>query len=360
MSNKSKILNSEIDFSQGQKVEINTLDENDTHLVQHFLRHYRQQYLNIQNEKGNLQISLENLRNYIKMGDLDQSHIEIQNIEPQIDSNNVLYPEFLLEKARFFLLIKNEFEALKITAEILSKNGVSSLTKMTTCQLRADLYFKIGDLSSAEQNARKAVVESLRFPIASSRFSAIGFLIIILGHQGQLDEASRWLQNLRSLVDGIKQDNVWLDRMLILQRTYFRYYSINGEVHRALGHLSISKELAQWSGEQELVQRCINDGHEQQVLDFAPEIYEKGHLTWIPSISVLLDKANNIFYRLQPESVQVKMLHCILTQVKNSEQMFESIWGLSYDKERHSSLLRTHLYQLRKKIPGLKLVENEK
>lgn len=360
MTPNKRLLDIEEKLARGQKIEIDPLQIEDEAKLQHFFRHYRNQTFYVPDFKIQLSQKIENIRNDLRLRRFDQAASQIEQID--FDEKSILKPEELellaeakIEKCRLFNFRQQISEALELSESLLHDYYLSSLSRTTVHQLRADMFLKKADFENAENSARLAAQESLKFPLASNRFSSLSFLAITKAHRGLEDEALMLIDELIQEVQLISQDSIWADRMLTVQRGRFRAFQVLGHKDEMLSALNSATLLARWCEHQETLARCQADLLLLQSKNLNMVLNESqppDQFTWHSELKVLFDWQRRTIYRFEEQSIQAKILDLWFSGVHDFGVIFTKIWKMPYNKERHGNLIRTHFYKLRKKIPG--------
>ncbi|MFN9068791.1 MAG: hypothetical protein ACK5V3_16310, partial [Bdellovibrionales bacterium] len=136
MSDAKRFLKLESEMAQDSKIQIQANQPEDTALLHHFLRHYRGQVTPMGPQSSDLFLALERIRKLIKLGQSKEAEEQFQLIENAIIGGD-LHSEFLLEKLRLLKMQNKNFEALSLSAQMITEMHLTPLTKMTVHQLRA-------------------------------------------------------------------------------------------------------------------------------------------------------------------------------------------------------------------------------
>lgn len=302
--------------------------------------------------------TLENIRNLIKSGALSEAKSEIQSLNNGKDLSAELKSELILEQCRSLIYENKFFEALEASSKYFAFGCQNEISNLTMHQLRSDIYYKLGNYTEALENAQTAAKLAEKNPMASSATSAFVFLAMIYTELEQKDEALHTLKKVESYLDKVEQTELWIDRQMIFQRGQFKVYQKLKQWPQALTALHLAKELAQFTRQEKILEKCLGDildVHEHMLnTNFKFNRIERDHLVLLADLQLLLDTKNNKAHRFYKKPIQSKILRFILDGITDQQIIFESIWGFKFKKELHASLLRTHLYQLRKIIPDLR------
>lgn len=353
-SSTKKYLKNEANLASGKKIIIDPSNSDDSATVQHFVRHYRKESIHIKNESTNESNLLENIRNFIKYNQLK----EAENAIEQLDLNYIseeLKPEFHLESARLFLFQSQYIKSLEFTAKVICHPLASNLTRVTAHQLNADIYLRLDDLYGAEENALIAVKSSKKFKLLSSRFTSLGFLAVIQNLMNKKLDLEKTIEIFQKEISMIQNIDTWIDRSVYLYRTLYRIHLHNNDLDISYKNLTYAHLFSQVSLNINVLKQCETDLLQFDKKNDIPNQYIKfiNHYFWVPELKMIGSTENNKIVRFKENSRRSQILNLIFENQLEFDYIFESIWKMNYNKDKHSNLVRNHLFLINKEWPGL-------
>ncbi len=210
-------------------------------------------------------------------------------------------------------------------------------------------HYSLGQFSQAEEHLTKSMDFLEFFPFARSAFVAGAHLIKLKSELKKFNEAQSVITFLEKKCKQVDQDETWLVRSLLLNRGKCHYFFHMGQMDERETCLLESFFIAEWVKDKLILRKCS-----QELADKTPS--PDRNLNLLPLSGVLLIKNPRKVIRLAEHPVLVKIVALLLQGAQTSEQVFEKVWELKFDKERHDQHLRSTLSKLRKKLPPDTLV----
>jgi tetratricopeptide (TPR) repeat protein len=274
--------------------------------------------------------------------------------------------EFAVEKLRLHTM-RGELEQAWASSEFaLGHMELLEISRMTCYQMRGSIRIRQGRFLEAVGELEKAVSLAEFFPHASSAFNSYALLVQAFAELGQNDEARRNLEVLERLLAEIEQPELWLDRLLSYLRSQSHARRASGEFALAVSSLTEAEEVAAWLGDKFTRARCESEivaiGQEHGFREgSAKSVFHFSGWSYLPERDLILIRFPKRIVRLGHSPLSRKVLLALADKKKTCSELFEQIWNLSYDSERHGTFLRSNLSKIRKLLPkgALQVVDGE-
>ncbi len=344
----NKLMKAEQILAKAGDVSISLANEDSMELVSYYLRDVRgridlTETVRQRSKSNSFSAKLETIRTYIvnEKFALAKSAIDLCVSETKEERS-----ELSLERARYYFYTGEFGTSKEILQSLIGDKDVPVTTKITSHELLGQCFFRLGHIEHAVSNLKKAMDYLDFFPFVISAYVAGAHLVKIKSEQKKFSEANEILAFLRQKLRGLKQDEVWLSRSLLVARGYYHYLKNSGERKLQVELLHETLAIAVWLGDLEMIQRCRNDLKELSEVELKSK-----NINFLPSIGVLLISNPKSVSHFESSPILTKALNSLLSGEKTLEELFENVYGYAYNKERHEIHLRSLLSKLRKKLP---------
>lgn len=290
--------------------------------------------------------SIEKIRTAVYEGnyDLAQSLASALSCSTEIEK-----AELNVELARIALYTNKTELSLELIKSCLSASELSITTKITLLQMQGHALLSAQRHSEAIESLKSAVTMATVFPNLSSSFSARAFLVRAYAELKQFSNAEFELFCMSQQLSKIEQSEMWLDRTL----TFLRAKSIHLKEKNSLlernAILQEAAEIAKWLGDKgsELKSRgeILGDDIKGIVLRFSGWSY-------LPQLDLILNYETKKIDFLKDSPIAKKVILVLSGGGISSDKLFERVWGLKYEQDRHAVHLRAMLSKMRKKLPS--------
>jgi tetratricopeptide (TPR) repeat protein len=318
--------------------------------------------LAIGTDKYSFGLIIENIRNLIYAGNLDAAGIAIQNGFSNLNLNEEEFNEINLEAARIAVRQNRFDESLQILNDILASGVVGDVTRLSALQLKGHCLIESKVYQEAIITLQDALALGQIYNAASSAFSARAFLAIAYCHEKNFVAAQIILQEMEREVSVIKDESLWADRTLTLLRTKIKYCKAMGESQNPerIKLLTEASQIAQWLGDSHCQRQC-----EEEILECGTEgahfidreiLNSFSGWIYLPRLQVILTARPLKIERLDTSPVAEKIIKLICRGEQNLDKLFEAVWNLPFDTDRHGTHLRATLSKVRKLLPEGALV----
>lgn len=352
-----KYCQAELIISKEGKLVLDLNDKVDTgEIVSYYLRAYRgrnemAQTLQEMTGENNFSSSLESIRCLLADRNLVEAKSKIDECKPEIPLE---YNELKLELARYFYFTGQYQSTVDLTDKLLSSKDLVLPTRMTCYQLKGVAHYELRQISYAIANLKKASELLEIIPHTLSGVVATAHLVKILAEQGQFFAADSYLKFLESTLDQITNSEAWITRMLPYLRAKFHFYKNSGEKEQSYYFLSESLEVSKWLKDTSIEADCIR---EIGLISQRPKSSVVTGEGWVylGKTQILLVFARKKIVNLQNNKLQQRILTLLASNPLDEAVFFEKVWGLKYNSNIHSSLLRSTLSKIRKNLPDQSL-----
>lgn len=292
---------------------------------------------------------LEALRTSLSLRDFDTAEKRLQEMQPPEDQVRLV--EYNVEKARFSLLTGKLPEAIKTSSECLAGVVENPLSQMTLLQIRGQARFHLGEVAEAKLDFISSSQLLSHAMWAQSGLTSLAYLVKIESDEGAFLKAQETFDLLNYYVQTLKPDlELWCARLLLVVRAEYHLARSKGDSAVARQALIESNELAKWSHDRTLLKRIEAEMKEAESCLEPHPLVRRHNWTYIPRQGLLIDFLNKTVDVVLADSVYGKFILKCQEGIAH-EELFFSIWGIGYDKERHANHLRAIISKIRKKLP---------
>ncbi len=341
-------------------LELNSAAESKL-VMSHFLRSFRgcSDFLTVfpQAPRDEFALSLECLRNSLFSGDLSQSEILLTQIRPE---SEVEKAELAVELCRFHIFKGRIDDAIAVSEQALQSPELSDLSRMTCFQMRGHCRILQANFSEAILELKRAVLLADTFDHASSAFSARAFLAQAYAEIGDRSEAQKIIDSLKTHLETLSSDELWLDRLLIVIRAEIQSHRVFEERAQWYSKALEAREISLWLGDKITLNKCENELKQlaeksSGELSASPVLHFSGW-EYFPSKDLILIHFPRKISRIAKNPVARRILQLLAQGPISSEDFFERIWKVKYHPERHGTHVRATLSKVRKLLPAGALV----
>lgn len=349
----NKLMKAEASLAKTGDTNISLADEGSREIVSYFLRDVRgridlAETIRQKSESTSFSAKIESIRMHIINGELSLAKAEIDLCVSETKDEQ---SELSLERARYYFYSQEYGISKEILQHLIVDKDLLMTTKITSYELLGQSYFNLGDIDDAITNLKKAMDYLDYFPFIISAYVAGAHLVKIKSEQNKFSEADDVLTFLRQKLRGIKQDEVWLSRSLVVARGYYHYLKNTGQVKLQVELLHETLAIAIWLNDLEVITKCRRDLSELDIAEV-----EAKNVNFLPTIGALLISIPKSTSRFGSSPILSKALTSLMSGEKTFDELFENVYGFRFDKERHNMHLRSLLSKLRKKLPPNMLV----
>lgn len=304
---------------------------------------------------------LEKIRNHLYRGDSESA----ESILLPILSDET-HGECSLELARLRIFQNRLLEALNAVDRSLGQANLGDVSRMTCYQLRGDILIRLGRPKESIEDLKRAIALSEVFNVASSAFSAHAFLVKALSELGELENARAAFRTLRAQLESLEcvhSDELWLDRLLTVIRTEVHLHGATQErlhgIPMRYVALAEAHAIAQHLDDQTTARRCVSEAGADIKLD---QLAVQGRKIvnllngwrYLPYRELALIQSPRSILRLDSRPVMQKILLELVSvpDGMDKDDLFQRVWNLEFDSERHSPHLLATLSKFRKLLPA--------
>ncbi|MFZ4715096.1 MAG: hypothetical protein ACOYL6_15350 [Bacteriovoracaceae bacterium] len=301
---------------------------------------------------------IDMIRDLLRTHRLDEAKEKLQTIVPETDEEKC---EYLLEKARQALFSGEYQTVIDSTSDPTIHQCKNPVTRMTIHQIRGHAYIELSLWSKAESELQIAILYAKEFTQASSAIASYGFMIMIYCHLNDKQKADEFHQNQQLILDGLKekgQEEAWLDRYLIFQRSKSRLLRRFGTQQELESVLAEAFIIAKWANNKTIQNKCQQElaelGIDTNQKEKLKHVHFFAHWIYLEKSKIILSTTESKIERLESNPLFQKMILVLKNGPIKEEDFFRQIWNLPFS-EKHSSHLRANLSKLRKKLPSQSL-----
>ncbi|MDZ4662547.1 MAG: hypothetical protein SGJ18_13125 [Pseudomonadota bacterium] len=344
----NKQMKFEMNIAKTGDAAISLADQGSAELVSYYLRDVRGRVdlaSEVQRKSGyeSFTEQLEAIRTHIANEDYKKAKEMIDScVTESIEERS----ELSLERARYYFYTLEYGISKEILQHLIVDRDVLLTTKITSYELLGQSYYHLGHTDRAVSNLKKSLNYLDYMPFVISSYVAGAHLVKIKSEQNKFSEAKEILDYLKQKLRGIKQDEIWLARNLLVARGYCHYLKRQGKVQELRSLLHETLAIALWLGDLEMTERCRRD-----LKDLGEVELKSKNINFLEGLGVLLITNPKSISRFENSPTLSKVLICLLRGEKTLEDLFTDVYDLKYDKERHDMHLRALLSKLRKKLP---------
>lgn len=349
----NKLRNAELSIAKTGDVNISLADQGSSDLVSYYLRDVRgrvdlAEVVRRDTQGGSFVAQLESIRTHIAN---EEFALAKEIIDSCVSESKEEQSELSLERARYYFYTREYGICKEILQHLITDKDVLLTTKITSYELLGQSYYHMGHVERGILNLKKSM-EFLDFmPFVISAYVAGAHLVKIKSEQKKFAEANEILAFLRQKLRGIKQDEIWLSRSLLVARGYCHYLKNTDQTEERRSLLHETLAVSTWLGDLEMIEKCRKD-----LADLGDKASVVRNIKFLPQLGVLLISNPKSLGRFEASPILSKALTGLLGGEKSLEELFEYVYGYKYDKERHSMHLRSLLSKLRKKLPPNALI----
>ena len=344
----SKLGKTEIKIAKYGDDNISLNDIESNQLISYFLRDVRGRkdlagVLENSDSAKTFSALLERIRSCITTLNLVDAKKLIEQCVPESQHEQI---ELNLEHARCCFYTENFLTCIDLLQIIIGNRESLPTSRMTAFELLGQTYYKVGKTDEAISFLTRASAQLEFFPYAISGFVAGAHLVKIQSEQGDYSAAFSALDYLNGKLSRIQDDEIWLSRILLILRAKYHIFQNQKNKELALHHLQEAFWVSKWLGDLEMTDKCLCDFESLQTTPSKAK-----NFMYLPTIDGLLLFLPKRFIRFEKSPVLRKIIQCLLAGPKTHEELFSEVWGLRFNKEQHSNLIRTALTKLRAKLP---------
>ena len=343
-----KSMAAELDIAKTGNSHISLADAGSSALVSYYLRDVRgrvdlAEAVNQKPHAESFESHLESIRIHIAN---EEFTLAKEAIDLCVSESKEEQSELSLERARYYFYTKEYGISKEILQHLINDRDVLMTTKVTSYELLGQSYYYLGHVERAISNLKKSMDYLDYMPFVISSYVAGAHLAKIFSEQKKFSEANEILTFLRQKLRGIKQNEIWLSRALLVVRGNCHYLKNLGQTEKLRSLLHETLAVATWLGDLEMTERCRRDLTELGELVLKPK-----NINFLSQLGVLLISNPKSVGRFDASPILSKALTVLIMGEKSLEELFEYVYEYKYDKERHNIHLRALLSKLRKKLP---------
>ena len=307
--------------------------------------------------KENFLSGLEKAKNMIRKGDFSRAHDILTKLDPKCELE---YFELILEMTRTLVYMGKYEEALAISSEKSGLADAPPVSRMSLLQARGHAMITLKNFVGAVDELEAAVALSELFPNANSGFMARTSLLKVYVEQEQKEKARRILEQLIFLLDGFKDDEIWLDRLLSVLRAEYTFFSKFDTPHDAMIRLKEAEGISNWFGEHDTAKRCDEDFKrlvedyslcEKQINKSQDSVLSFQNWQYFPRLDLILVLLPKSISRISKTPLTRKILLALSKGPVKKDVFFQLIWNLEYNGSRHDNHIRGTFSKIRNKLP---------
>jgi hypothetical protein len=318
--------------------------------------------LALQPENSEFGLLLERVRTHFSQGDLIRAKAELGKIRPK---GSLESAEIALEKCRLATAENRHSEAIQEATLALELPEVQPWTRMTLYQVRAHSCLELRDLAGARRDLWDARSIADLFPLMSTTISILRFMVKVEVLDGQFIAAENHLKLLLSIFSELPLTERWIDWRLTALRAEADFFASVNQGSRRTQALQEGIEISRWIGDRVTQKKCEDELRDTLSATYSqpsPELQVLSRPSWsyLPRFALILRHSPKAFHTLEDSPVTRSLLEELLRHdcLPNSE-IFQRVWKLKFNKERHDSHLRNALSKLRKVLPKGALIQTD-